>query len=226
MSEQLHQALTTIIGMPYFKNDHAQSGKTTQGHERAVANKIGEAGFIEDQRDLYPDLKTNVLRSWLNTQNDTKLREVTKGIQPGTYILQPGGSQACPDILVYDFTDRFVAVECKSGKGQGAPMWNDSLPKPDVVYVLASGTLNSTTVFLGRDVITKELCDTQAEMLEKLNEIVNEYKEQFEKLDNFNRGWDPKLRPQNFQKGADKGNYFKHTNKAACESNVLGYVQL
>jgi len=45
MSQQLHQAVTKILAMPYFKNEQARSGGANYGHEAAVEVFIKEAGF-------------------------------------------------------------------------------------------------------------------------------------------------------------------------------------
>ena len=47
MAYELHLALTSILAMPYFKNENARSGGAVYGHEDAVATKIKEAGFAE-----------------------------------------------------------------------------------------------------------------------------------------------------------------------------------
>ena len=55
MSTQLHQATLSILSMPYYKNEHAHSGTVIHGHEDAVAIKLLENGFVEDNKLLYPD---------------------------------------------------------------------------------------------------------------------------------------------------------------------------
>ena len=104
-------------------------------------------------------------------------------------------------------------------------MWNDNLPKPCAIYVLSSGKANETTLFLGKDVISKEMLNSQREMIEELNDIVLKYKKANKLLDKYKRGWDIKFRPQNFQCGGIKQtNYFIHPNRALCEKNVLEYA--
>ncbi|CAB4241637.1 hypothetical protein UFOVP71_175 [uncultured Caudovirales phage] len=226
MSQQLHTALTSILAMPYFKNENARSGGASYGHEDAVAIRIKDSGFTEQPKTLYPKLKKGLLKKWAESGNDADLRKVTAGMPPGTFVLQPAGSQGFPDILVKDFNDRFVAVECKSGQTGLCPMWNDSLPRPFTIYVLASGIQNATTVFMGRDVISSEeqlLMDEEERAIAK---IVKEYNQRMAAIDKFNRGWLQKSRKQHFQGGGGKKtNYFTHLSRSECEKNALEYAQ-
>lgn len=226
MSIQLHTAINDILSMPYYKNENARSGGADYGHEAAVAVRIASAGFTEYQKKNFPKLKKGLLKKWAESGNDADLRKVTAGLPPGTYILQPAGSQGFPDVLVKDFNDRFVAVECKSVKGGLTPMWNDNLPKPNTIYILSSGKANATTVFLGKDVMPKEILESQQSMIKEFNDTVARYKLTISTLDKYNRGWDIKFRPQNFQGGGGKKtNYFTHQDRRQCEKNVLEYAK-
>lgn len=226
MSLQLHTAVKNILDMPYFKNEQARSGGASYGHEDAVADKIRHAGFTEVKRELYPRVTKTLLKKWSTTGDDTDLRAATSGLEPGTFILQPAGTQGFPDVLVKDFNDRFVAVECKSGKSGLCPMWNDNLPKPNAIYVLSSGLLDETTIFLGKDVITpaeQKLMDEQEAAIAK---IVKEFNQKMAAVDQFGRGWIQKSRKQHFQGGGNaKTNYFTHTNRQTCEANALEYAK-
>ena len=227
MSNQLHQAMTDILAMPYFKNQHAQSQTHTHGHERAVADKLVANGFTEVNRKTYPKVKKDILKKWVETNDDTKLKTVTVGILPGSFILQPANSQSYPDILVYDFTNRYIALECKSGKGVDAPMWNDSFPLQNGIYIYASGILNETTVFFGRDVIDPQVYEERAKYQAEIQLLNDKYDVKVKELDHHKRGWALRSRPQNFQQGGKAlANYFTHEDRAMCESNVLGYAQL
>jgi len=226
LSTQLHQAVTAILKMPYYKNDHARSGVKISGHEDAVALKLSDAGFTEVQKSTYPGLSKSILREWAKTGNDVAVRQATKGMALGTYINQPAGSQGFPDVLVLDFDNRFIAFECKSSSGGGCPMWNDSLPKPNSIYIMNSGKYNQTTMFLGRDVITQAEQDLMDEQEKAIEKIVNEYKAKLASIDAFNRGWQQKSRRQHFQYGGgNKTDYFKHAARAKCEQNVLNFVK-
>jgi hypothetical protein len=227
MSTQFHTAVKSILEMPYFKNEHARSGGAVFGHEAAVAEKIKAAGFSEVDKQLYPKLTKSLLKKWAENGNDQDLRAATAGLPDGSYILQPAGSQGFPDILVKDYGNRFVAVECKSGKDGVCPMWNDNLPKPETVYVLSSGKMNQTTVFMGRDVITPEEQQLMDEQEAEIAKIVKEYNKKMSAIDKFGRGWVQKSRKQHFQGGGKaKTNYFTHATRSQCEQNALDFSQL
>jgi len=171
--------------MPFYKNENARSGSADYGHEAAVAVRIKSAGFTEYQKENFPKLKKGLLKKWAESGNDIDLRKVTAGLPVGTYILQPAGSQGFPDVLVKDFNDQFVAVECKSGQNGLNPMWNDNLPKPNTIYILSSVKANATTVFLGKDVMPKEMLASQLAMIKELNDIVARYKLANQTLDKY-----------------------------------------
>lgn len=232
MSQQLHTAMSQIIGMGYWANQNARSGGAAHGHEDAVANVIQQSGFVEIPKWQFPKLTKTLLKKWARTGDDRALRQATQGMPPGSYILQPAGTQGFPDVLVLDFvqsnaTPRFVAVECKSGKTGLTPMWNDNLPNPDTIYVLSSGKANQTTVFLGRDVITPAELQCQLDFMTDVNKLIAHYRSLMAPIDVLNRGWDLKARPQNFQGGGKaKTNYFTHASRTSCETNVLNFAQL
>jgi hypothetical protein len=225
MSQQLHLAMKDVLSMPYFKNEAAKSSGADHGHEAAVAERIKSAGFTEVSRSLFRGLNKNVIKKWIETGNDSELRKITKNLKPGSFILQPSGSQNFPDILILDFDNRFIVIECKSGKDGLCPMWNDNLPKPNAIYVLSSGKLNQTTLFLGHDVISQEEYNTQILFWKEQKQLEEKYRAIMKPLDKFNRGWDIKGRPQNFQGGGGtKSNYFMHSDRKKCEQNVLDFA--
>lgn len=226
MSKQLHTALTSILAMPYYKNEHARSGGATYGHEDAVAIRIKDSGFVEHPKTSYPKLTKGLLKKWATTGDDTDLRKATANLPVGTFVLQPAGTQGFPDVLVKDFNDRFVAVECKSGKNGQCPMWNDNLPKPNTIYVLASGIKNETTIFLGHEVISPEEQTLMDEQEAEIAKIVKKYNLKMSAIDTFNRGWHQKSRKQHFQGGGNvKTNYFTHASRKQCETNALEYAK-
>jgi hypothetical protein len=216
--------MTRILAMPYFKNEAHKSGEVNFGHEAAVAVKIAAAGFIEIQKDVYPTLTKSLLKHWAETGDDTNLRTACAGLAEGSYILQPAGSQGFPDILVKDYSDRFVAIECKSGQNGVCPMWNDNTPKPNTIYVLSSGTTNSTTIFMGKDVISPEEQELMNEQESIIKQIVEGFNTRLAMIDKFSRGWSQKSRKQHFQMGGgEKTNYFTHSSRKYCEDNALAY---
>lgn len=226
MSTQLYNAVQGILKMPYYKNEHAKSGHAIHGHEDAVATKLKEHGFVEILKEEFPGISKGILKVWADTGDTSKLDVVARQMPPGSYIKQPAGSQGFPDILVRDHNKRFIAIECKSVSNGGTPMWNDSLPKPYAIYVLNSGKYNSTTVFLGNDVISAEELSMMKEQIKEIEKIVKLYEDKLSIIDKFNRGWLQKSRSQHFQYGGvTKNNYFTHADKHKCEQNVLEFAK-
>lgn len=226
MSDQLYKAMQGILAMPYYKNQNARSGEVTHGHEDAVGNKLKEFGFTTCLKEDHKSITKTILRHWADTGNVSKLKVAAQSMPLGSYITQPAGTQGFPDVLVRDYNDRFLALECKSIKGSGAPMWNDSLPKPNAIYILNSGKYNTTTFFLGHDVISPEELAMMKELEEENNRRSKEYELKLAKIDKFNRGWVQRARKQHFQFGGkDKTNYFVHIDRQKCEQNVLEFAR-
>ena len=217
--------MDSIKNMPYFKNEAAKSGDFTLGHEAAIAVKFKECAFNEEFKITYPKLSKKILKTWARSGNESDLESSVDTMPFGTFILQPSGSQGFPDMLVRDFNGRFIAIEAKSSGTGYCPMWNDSLPNPNTIYVLASGVLNETTIFLGKDVITPEELTLMAQQHVYINSIVADYNQKLAQFDKFNRGFVQKSRPQHFQFGGDsKSNYFTHSDRAQCETNVMEFA--
>jgi hypothetical protein len=228
MSEQLSNAITLVLSMPYFRNDAVRSAENVKGHEEMVARQFSKAGFSE--YDCSADFRKKgrtpfkTLKEWARTKDETNLRIIARDMPLGSYALQPAGTQSYPDILVRDFNDKFHAIECKSSKG-GNIMWNDSLPFPNGIYVFSSQKYDSTTVFMGRDVITCEELELRAEMTKKLKLLVDEYETMSRRIDKFSRGWKFNFRQQNFQSSPkERRDYFLHADRESCEKKVLEYV--
>jgi len=222
MSIQLHKAMTNILAMPYYKNEHHQNGNVKFGHELAVERKLLQNSFTQK---LYK-VKKSVLKDWAESNDDTTLRKSLPFIVPGDYIHQPAGSQDFPDFLIYDFTNRFVGLECKSGE-KACPTWNDNLPKPNCLYIYSSLQYNATTIFLGKDVISDQERNLYIEQRQKFLEISNKYKKLQANKDKFNRGWQLVARPKYSQYGGKhKVDYFLHSDKQTCEQNALNFSML
>lgn len=224
MSKQLKKACEEILKMPYYKNDHAQSGTVKHAHENEVAVGFRNAGFTEEPKTAYPKLTGKILKAWAKGGPDTELQQVTKGMPDGSFIIQPAGSQGFPDILVKDFNGRFVAIECKSAKGT-CPMWNDNVPRPDSIYIFCSQLTNQTTIFMGRDVITQAMYDAMEQVKTAVGAFFKTQNHILAAADKFGRGWGLRIRWQNCQGGGGaKTNYFTHSDRVQCEQNALKFA--
>lgn len=225
MCNTLAQAGADILAMPYFKNENARSGDFVPGHEEAVALVLERHGFVRYTQKDVPQLQKKHLKNWWNNGFGDQLDELLEDLPPGSFVLQPGGSQSFPDILVKDFNGRLIALECKSGKGTH-PMWNDSTPKPGAAYIMSSANTNSTTMFMGEDVITPE----EQAVIDRYHVLFEELKQQCKQematVSTHNRGWLYSHRRQFFQQGgATLTNYFTHADRTQCEQNVLEFLR-
>lgn len=227
MSAQLHLTIQNILNMPYFKNEHVRSGVTKIGHEEAVAQKFSESGFISFEFNDKPKLIKKTLKTWAEFGNDDILLKIFADMPHGSFILQPAGTQSFPDILLRDFSGKFVSIECKSTSKSVTPMWNDNVPQPNTIYVFSTGKFkeNSTTVFLGKDVISAETLKLLKEQEKAMNALAKSFEEKLKKSDQFNRGWIQKSRRQHFQQGGNAfTDWFSHSSRKKCESNVLEFA--
>lgn len=239
MSKKLESVFKDLLKMPYFENERARSGKTINGHEDAIAVRFEDHSFKRLNNNDYPKLgktikdkwiENDLAFDWLKDKSDTNFKskpnQTFDSMPLGSFLEQPGGSQSFPDFLVRDFDGRFLAVEAKSGRDGRCPMWNDNVPKQNAVYILSSGLLNETTVFLGKDVITEDAYTLMEQQEKEIAKIVKKYNDLMEEADNHNRGWIQKSRKQHFQGGGmEKTNYFDHEDRKQCENNVLEFVR-
>jgi len=219
MSTQFRTAVSNIKAMLYFKNEHHSSLGAKFAHDDAVCVHLKEAGFTEVSAELFPKTKkTKVLRAWAKNGDATELKRVFANMPFGSFIVQPGGSQCTPDILIRDWCGRFVGMELKSAKGC-SPTYNDNTPKDHFLYVFCSEKVNATTIYMGRDVVTVEQNILISEYKAGLTKHTLEYKAKFDALNSrhkFKPGYRPKIE--------DSTNYFTHEDRETCETNALMYA--
>ena len=227
MSTQLHKALASILAMPFYKNDHHSSAGVTFKHDTAVALRLSLAGFQEVNANVFSCAgKTTVLREWAETSNSTELATSFSSLLPGTFVLQPGGSQCTPDCLLRDHNGKYIGLEFKSSETSTKPTWNDNTPKDEFIYVFCSKITDETTIFFGKDVITAEQNILKAQCYDELNSVIEKYKPLFVAADKNHRGFIPGWRPKTEQGGGGaKTNYFTHVDRTKCEQAVLDYVK-
>jgi len=227
MCARFGNAMAQILAMKYFKNQHARSGGASYGHERAVADVLVACGFTERSVKAFQGLAKKHFKLWLDQDDISDVESKLSGLAPCEFVLQPAGSQSFPDIVLRDTNGRLVVIECKSGKEGTCPMWNDSLPKADAIYVLSSGDRDETTVFMGRDVITQATRDILHNAVAAARQVMSESAKDRAAVDLYKRGFVVKVRQQFFQDGGEKfNNYFTHADRERCESNVLAYAAI
>ena len=137
------------------------------------------------------------------------------------YVAQPNGIQASPDFRVKLPNGNTVDIECKSSK-QTYPTYNGGLPKEGVVYIFSSKKYNETTVFFADDVVSSKKRQQFANLVEELNAVLKMH-QMDEEWQEDSRGFDFYIRNMYVLNGAGKKDYFKHTERQQCESNVINH---
>ena len=135
------------------------------------------------------------------------------------YQAQPNGIQNSPDFRVTLEDGKTVDLECKSSK-QTYPTYNGGLPKKGVVYIFSSAKYDETTVFFADDVVSDKKRELYDNLTEELNSVLKMY-QMDENWQEDSRGFDFYIRNMYTQSGAGKKDYFKHSDRQTCESNVL-----
>lgn len=138
------------------------------------------------------------------------------------YEYQPNGTHQSPDFRVTLPNGRVVDIECKSSN-EAYPTYNGGLPAKGVVYIFSSSKYNKTTVFFADDVVTERKRELYSNLVKDLRSVLKTYQLDEEWKDDP-RGFDFYVRNMYTQSGGkDKTDYFIHTDRQLCESNVLNY---
>ena len=137
------------------------------------------------------------------------------------YIAQPNGTHNSPDFRVFLEDGKTVDIECKSSK-QTYPTYNGGLPKEGVVYIFSSNRYNQTTIFFADDVVSTKKRQQFNNLTEELNAVLKLH-QMNEEWQEDSRGFDFYIRNMYVQNGPGKKDYFKHSDRQQCESNVLNH---
>ena len=137
------------------------------------------------------------------------------------YVAQPNGIQNSPDFRVTLENGRTVDLECKSSR-QTFPTYNGGLPKKGVVYIFSSAKYDETTVYFAEDVVSERKRELYNQLVDDLNAVLKTYQLD-EDWQEDSRGFDFYMRAMYSQSGAGKKDYFTHSDRQLCESNVLNH---
>lgn len=152
-----------------------------------------------------------------------KFVEVPKGspIRSGQFIYQPNGNNNSPDFIVNDL-GKVYSLECKSVKKAAKPVYNGGLPNKEYIYIFCSGKYNETTIYRGNDVVPEKVRKIYNRLLEELNKVLDEFKDEFKNCKENDRGFGYFLRHMYIQAGKkEKTDYFSHKKRNTCEQKVL-----
>jgi len=184
-------------------------------NQRAIESEILMKQFWQEVLQL--PYKSN---SQDNPLHEQQVRELLDehGLD---YVWQPNGPQNSPDFRVTLPNGKVVDIECKSSK-QTYPTYNGGLPKEGVIYIFSSKKYNETTIFFADDVVSLKKRQQFAKLVEELNAVLklHQMNEEWQQDD---RGFDFYIRNMYVQNGTGKKDYFKHSNRKQCESNVLNH---
>ncbi len=217
---QLSKALLNDFNsMPYYQNYAAASGAVhnISKHEDAVKDILMKHGFKNfDKPSVF---RKETAWSWINTPS------LATSMPPMSFILQPCGTQDNPDFIVKIKDNVVFGLECKSSKDT-SPEYNSGGLTQNYIYVFSSQRTNSTTTYMGSDIVTPEqqkLIDEHREKHRKEDAILNE---KLKLIDTNHRGVYWYTRPMIEQQGGKSYNdYFEHKSKTICQENVFKFLE-
>jgi hypothetical protein len=206
-----------ILKAPYFRNHAATSGAAhaPSKHEEAI-----EADF--KRNGLTPwDKKLPKKQVWAWIDRPSEAEEMPSM----SYISQPCGTHDNPDFLVKLAPGVVLGIESKSSDATH-PQYNSGGITPNYIYIFTSSKTNSTTIYLGRDLITVEaqkLIDAHIAEARRRDEALMV---KLAAIDVRHRGVTYYTRPMIIQSGdASYTNYFTHAEREQCEKNVFKFVE-
>jgi len=229
MSIQLHNFFHSVLKMPHYSNQHQSGGVRHTNHEDALTELLVKEGYSEDfNKSKYVKLKRSSVIQAADLEGEERqkfLENILPDMLEGTFIRQPAGSQSFPDFLIKDFGGRFILVEAKSGGGV-SPVWNDSRPRKDSIYIMSSGVYDKSTIWLGQDWITYDQTIVLDQLYKDIEKLVYETNEKLKTLDTFNRGFQFYSRKKHQQGGKSTNtDPFRHPDREKCENNVLEFTK-
>lgn len=209
--------LEALVNAPYFRNQAATSGAAhaPSKHEEAIENELKRHGLTAW------DKKLPKKQVWVWIDNPPEAEEMPSM----SYISQPCGSNDNPDFLVKVAPGVVLGVESKSSDATH-PQYNSGGITPNYIYIFTSSKTNSTTIYLGRDILTVEaqkLIDAHIADARRRDEALAV---KLAAIDVHHRGVTYYTRPMIIQSGeASYTNYFTHAEREQCEKNVFKFVE-
>jgi hypothetical protein len=170
-----------ILALKNLKNNKVNNGNekgtlllktvnTGKSFEDVINNSFSQNGFellnleslknSENKNDddklilsILNDNKEKITNLYYFNQTDIKI----PASYNNKYIAQPYGSQSFPDVILF-YERKIYIFEIKyldKVKAKYISMWNGSMPKKDVIYLMCRKNDNPT-FFLGQELIEKE----------------------------------------------------------------------
>jgi len=208
-------ALKKILNSPYINNKGGS-------HELFTKNILIGEGFKEVSNN---DIKFNSVEFWKN--HSLQNWEKASNIPNNSVISQPFGSQKTPDKII-KYKNILLPWEDKSSKDT-KPTYNGGLPKLECLYVFTSEKHNKTTIFQGKDIITKEKRERLLNLFEKHKKIDEEFNMNEQKTENdpFERGfifYTRAMYDQRCRHLTCSNDYFLHPQRENIEKKIIDWA--
>jgi hypothetical protein len=140
--------------------------------------------------------------------------------QNNTFIYQPFGSQSFPDIIVFYEKKMFLIELKKIDSAKYVTLWNASLPKKNVIYILYRKGDHKRTFLLGQSLIVNESeYNALVEFAEKQRKEAKAAKSKLKSKE----GFFPWFR-QAFQRGKKGANDFSEDLMKSREQSVINFL--
>lgn len=224
IKKKAFKIIDEIHKLPYYKNYAAASGAVHNfaQHEDAVASVLNNNGLLHWNPDNSTKPNSETVWRWINSTIENK--KLDTPMPDNSYMCQPCGTHNSPDFII-KIDKLFFGIECKSADGY-SPMYNSGGIKQNLIYVFCCKKTNSTTIFVGKDVLTIEQQSILDELISKQRLLEKEYNEKLKATDVNHRGISYYTRPMIQQSGGGEyTNYFTHFQKEKCEKNVYKFIE-
>lgn len=192
-------------------------------YEKYVANKFSSIpGYKlvsnKEWKSNYKEYRTSYLKSDYDKVHNFQNLTVASGNQDDKLIIvQPNGSQQCPDILfIRDKIGFFIEVKTISSNIYTTPAWNSGKPRHGGFYIFKNSAAKKVTFFLGKDVMNEETHEVFRRYNEALKKVDKDFEHFFLSIGTWSSG--------NRTIHHDKNQYFSPYEQSFRESNVKNFL--
>lgn len=129
-----------------------------------------------------------------------------------SYKEQPNGGSKFPDFRVYTNNGTSFNIECKSSNTANAPMYNDTPPQKNTLYVFTSRK-HGTVLYMGDEINFEQHIFEQYKR--ELHDLAVKYNQEYQHEVLY--GFRPSVR-------TSISNYYTHGRRDQWEQNVKQYL--
>jgi hypothetical protein len=217
VSDVAKNIFTGLKSLTYFRNDAAGSRAKKAKHEKACEKVLQDNGLTKWEPKKKPTKKV----FWGYIDDPSSATDMPSM----SYVPQPCGTQDNPDFILKLAPSVVLGLDSKSSK-TCTPLYNSGGITLNYIYTLCSKKTNTSTLFLGKDIMTEEMNQVISQHIEEARKKDEEVNAKLASMDPFHRGVFYYTRPMIGQHGdCSYTNYFTHASREQCEENVLTYVQ-